>query len=134
MKRHCFILFCLATLLSCKKQDVQPAENATSVDNAETVKPTVSFISPHAGDTLHDSIVIKVSATDASGIAQVLVKIDGVNLSKPDKIAPYEFGWNTRKVKNGHHTILAKATDIFKNARSKSIDVVVNNRDTIRDT
>jgi len=131
MKRSLLLLALFIAFFSCKKEEIQPNEDAsedatTTIANAETVKPTVSFTFPHNGDVLQNTVLIQVAASDASGITQVVLKIDGIKKAT-DKVAPYEFFWDTKQFTNNFHKLTAKATDIFGNAKTVNITVLVQN-------
>ena len=78
----------------------------------DTTAPTVSIASPSNGATIGcTATTIKVSASDASGIASAQVSIDGgayTNAPFNSSTGFYELAWTPAA---GTHTINAKATD-----------------------
>ncbi len=79
---------------------------------SDTTAPSVSIASPSNGATIGcTATTIKVSASDASGIAGVQVSIDGgayTNAAFNSSTGFYELAWTPAA---GTHTINAKATD-----------------------
>ena len=79
---------------------------------SDTTAPTVSIASPSNGATIGcTATTIKVSASDASGIASAQVSIDGgayTNAPFNSATGFYELSWTPAA---GTHTINAKATD-----------------------
>src|SRR3954463_4417406 len=119
-------VFSIAIIASCKKEDLQSPSHkeSTNISSAtgDSIPPTVTFTFPKNKDTVFDSITVKVTATDGGGVASVQLKVDGVSLGTKTA-APYNFGWNTKKVLNGTHLLTAKAVDVSGNSKNKSITV-----------
>ena len=82
-------------------------------DNPDTILPVVSITTPASGATVNGtSVLVSVNATDASGIADVSLKVDGnIYSNTPTGSGPYAFGWNTTSLTNGNHTLQACAHD-----------------------
>jgi hypothetical protein len=96
---------------------------ATSKD---TAGPTVAIAAPAAGD-LSGSVAITATASDPSGVAKVVFKVDGTVLST-DTTSPYAHGaWDSTKVGNGAHMLSAVATDKVGNATTTTRSVTVDN-------
>lgn len=97
--------------------------------------PTVNVVSPVAGSTVSGTTWVKVSATDASGIARVDASVDGALLYS-DTTSPYGDGvaWNTAKAVNGTHTLRAVAYDTRGNSTTRSWTVTVANTTTSTST
>ena len=116
--------FAFVIIASCTKNDLKspPAQTKTNATLADTTRPTVKFTFPHNKDTVSDSITIKINSTDNVAVASVQLKVDGVSLGTKTA-SPYNFGWNTRKVMNGSHQLLAKAVDASGNSTTKKITV-----------
>src|SRR3954470_10989287 len=115
--------FGVAIIAGCKKEDLQSPshQESTTVSSAtgDTIPPTVSFTFPKNQDTVFDSITIKITATDNVAVASVQCSVDG-KLLGTKTAAPYNFGWNTKKVMNGAHQLLTKAVDASGNSRTKT--------------
>ncbi len=92
----------------------------------DTTPPTVSITSPKDNAVVSGVVTIKVDASDNSGIAKVEFYI-GESKVGEDSSKPYEYSWDTKKMKDGTYVLTAKATDGAGNKNSKSIKVVVNN-------
>ena len=102
---------------------------------ADTTAPTVSVSAPVAGATVSGSVNLSASATDntgGSGVASVAFLVDGTVVST-DTSSPYTATWDSSKVTNGSHTVVARATDVAGNVKdSASVSVTVQN--TVADT
>ena len=102
---------------------------------ADTTAPTVSINAPAAGATIPSctNTVVKVAASDASGIASAQVSIDGGAFATATFNAGtgfYEYTWASSTAANGSHTIQARATDAScasNVATTSAISVTVNN-------
>jgi hypothetical protein len=104
--------------------------NPVTVNVSNTVDktpPTVSINSPSDGAKVKGFVSISVSATDSSGISKVDFYIDNV-LKTSDYTTPYVYSWNSKSVKDGSHTITARAYDSFNNWAQASISVYVSNK------
>ncbi|HEY7310523.1 MAG TPA: Ig-like domain-containing protein [Gemmataceae bacterium] len=102
-----------------------------TVNNADTIPPTVSITAPAAGAALAGTVTLSASASDNQAVANVQFQIDGVNYGPQLTSAPYSETWDTTKATNGSHTITAIATDTSGITASTSINVTVNqNADT----
>ncbi len=96
---------------------------------ADTTPPTVSILDPDSGDTVSDTVTIRVKAGDDTGIDRVECFIDGEPFDT-DRSKPYSFKWDTEDEWNSSHTILVRAYDLDGNSDSDSISVIVNNLPT----
>jgi len=67
-----------------------------------------------------------VDASDSGGIAKVEFYVGDSKLGE-DSSKPYEYSWDTKKMKDGTYVLTAKAIDSAGNKNSKSIKVVVKN-------
>ena len=70
----------------------------------DALPPLVSIESPSSGSTVSGEILIEVSASDVSGIANVTFTIDGVD-EYVDSSAPYEWLWDSSSKADGLHLI-----------------------------
>ena len=70
--------------------------------------PTVSFLSPHNGESMGHDFTVKLNATDDCGLASVTVAVSPQGLTASAKNGPYE--WDLTGIK-GQQTITATATD-----------------------
>jgi len=92
----------------------------------DTTPPTVSITSPKDGAVVSGVVTIQVDASDSGGIAKVEFYI-GESKVGEDSIKPYQYSWDTKKLKDGTYVITVKAIDSSGNANSASIKVVVKN-------
>jgi subtilisin family serine protease len=103
-----------------------PASASTDV----TV-PAVSITSPGTGLTMKGSVGVAASASDNSGMVEAVeFFVDGA-LKTTDTAAPFAFTWDTLTVKDGTHTLTAKAYDPTGNVgTSHAVSVTVKNTTT----
>jgi hypothetical protein len=87
--------------------NVHVTTRTVTLDN---VSPTVALTSPQNGGTVFLSVTLQASASDTSGVTQV-VFYDGGTVIGTDTTAPYSVSWNTLLVAKGKHTLTARATD-----------------------
>lgn len=99
-----------------------PALTPTPPPATDTTPPTLDIIQPAAGTTVSGKVLIKVQATDNIAVSYVSWYLDGVK-KQTDSATPYEFSWDTRKVRAGTHTITVVATDSSNNTISRSVVV-----------
>jgi hypothetical protein len=123
------------TLYTFAAKAVDPAGNATTAQTLtfttsaplpDTTAPAVSITSPAAG-TVAGTVTLAATATDASGVAGVQFKVDGVNLGAEDLSSPYSIAWDTTTVANGTHTLTVEARDAVGNVGISSVVVTVSN-------
>jgi hypothetical protein len=93
----------------------------------DMIPPTVRIDQPLYGSTVSKAVNITVSAWDESGISKVEFYINA-KLAAADSEEPYVYRWNTRSVKSGWHTIMARAYDSSGNYAEASIKVYVSNK------
>jgi hypothetical protein len=68
------------------------------------------------------------TASDASGVAFVRFKLNGVAIGVQERVAPYAMNWNSTTRPNGTYQLTATARDNAGNVRTSSaITIVVNN-------
>src|SRR2546427_625411 len=92
--------------------------------------PQVTWVSPAAGSTVSDTVTIKVTATDPSGISSVAFYIDGLFLA--EVLSPnagtngYSSGWGTSGYcSNIQHILKAIATEVAAPYLTSSQSVTV---------
>lgn len=104
------------------------AQNQVSVNvgntNSDATAPTVTINSPSSGSTVSGTVSISASASDAGGVSQMQVLVDGA-LRCAAGGASISCSWNTRKSSAGSHTISVRATDNSGNTSSASESVTV---------
>lgn len=103
------------------------AVSVNVVNSMDVKPPTVSIIKPSDGSTVSKTVDVVASAWDESGISRVEFYVDG-KLAATVSAEPYTYRWNTRSVRDGWHTITAKAYDKYGNAAEATVKVYVSNR------
>jgi hypothetical protein len=103
-------------------RNVQSSRPVT-VDNTG---PTVAVTSPANGASVFLTTTVQASASDSSGITQV-VFYDGAKVIGTDTTSPYSVSWNLLGVAKGTHTLTAQGRDALGNVRTSApITVKVN--------
>ena len=98
-----------------------------SLTVVDAVKPTVALTAPSASQTIANIFNFQATATDANGVANVALFIDGTSRGTVVS-APYTFPIQTATLTNGAHTAFARATDNAGNiATSTTISFTVTN-------
>ena len=90
----------------------------------DTEAPTLSISNPKDGATVSRTVSVQVQGQDNVAVTSTKLFIDG-QLKQSVNGASLEFGWNTRKVSSGSHTITAEVQDAAGNTSSRSITVNV---------
>jgi hypothetical protein len=88
---------------------------------------TVSIVHPSDGSRVSGTITLSASASGGAGIGRVEFYVDD-KLKGTVYSQPYEYRWNTKSVKDGWHTIKARAYDLLGKCAEASIRVIVSNR------
>ena len=97
------------------------------VPPADTTPPAVAMTDPVAGANVSGIAVVNVSASDAVGVVEVDLYVDGV-FFVADTASPYSFALDTTTLPNGSHTLHAVASDAAGNSASSApISVTVSN-------
>jgi hypothetical protein len=89
----------------------------------DTTPPVITSITPSS--TLKVSVpkqTISASATDDTRVAKLSLSVDGREVATTTG-SSISYGWNTRKVTSGAHTLTVRAWDAAGNTTSKSITV-----------
>ncbi|MOA58290.1 hypothetical protein D3C78_1826630 [compost metagenome] len=85
----------------------------------------VAIVAPSANQPLRGPQVIKLQVATAKDLERVEITVDGKYWDKL-KAPPFESDWPTSLLKNGPHTIEAKA--IYKNKKAVTDKRVVRTR------
>lgn len=95
--------------------------NGVAVD---TTPPTVTIANPANGSVVSGTVQVSVSASDNLGAAAVRqsLYVNGTLVSSTTG-GSLSYGWNTRKLKAGTHTVRATATDAAGNSSSSTVSV-----------
>jgi hypothetical protein len=93
----------------------------------DTSPPTATLVSPVAGSVLSGAASLSAFASDNVDVVAVEFSADGVLVSR-DTSPPWGATWDTTKVANGPHTLVARAFDAAGNAASSpGVQVSVSN-------
>ncbi len=84
---------------------------------ADTTPPALRVIRPATREALSGRYIASVDATDASGVADVVLSIDAVPFAT-DTRSPYQFVIDTATFSSGSHTLAFVATDVAGNPSS----------------
>jgi hypothetical protein len=92
-------------------------------NGGDETPPEVFITSPSDGATVSGNITLSARASDASGVSEVRILVDGrLRCAGAPSV---QCGWNTRKASAGPHTISATAKDTVGNTAGVSIGVTV---------
>jgi hypothetical protein len=106
------------------------ATATTTTASADTTSPTAAITSPASGATVSGLRTVSIAASDNVGVSRVELYVDGA-LYGSDTTAAYSVNWDTTKVANGTHSLVAKAYDAAgSQGVSASVTVNVSNTDT----
>lgn len=90
----------------------------------DTTPPTISLTKPSAGSSQSKRFTVSVSATDRTGVADVVLSVDNIALAA-DTRSPYSFTVEPSRYSPAQHTLSAVATDLVGN-RSTTASVTVS--------
>jgi chitodextrinase len=92
------------------------------------VPPSVSIVSPTAGQTVSGTITLSASASSSVGVAWVQFKVDGTAVGPQITTSPYNYSLITTSLTNATHTLTAVASDLSGNTTtSAAVSFTVNN-------
>ncbi len=86
--------------------------------------PIVQFDQPAAGEVLTQDTVVVVTASDPEGVKEVEILADGQRLALLTA-PPYQTTWSLANVRNGVHTLSARATNPAGQSNTNSRQVTV---------
>jgi PKD repeat protein len=98
----------------------------------DTLPPTVTILSPQNGSIVKRVVHITVTASDDVEIASIALAIDGKRVAQTTGVL-LGYGWSTREVTKGLHTIQATAVDTRGNANTHTIQVTVGGANVQKD-
>jgi len=115
-----FIPLILLLSISCGRRGYPPGK-------PELEGPEIKILFPSEGDTLRDTVEVKVEAKDPSGVSFISLFVDQKEVLR-DSSPPYEFKWDTSVLPDTIHTIFVKGTDRWDNwGESDKIQVYTEN-------
>ena len=98
-----------------------------TVDNTDTIAPSVSFTSPASSATVSGTVTVAANASDNVGVVAVQFRLDGGSLGAEDLSAPYSISWTTGATSNGAHVLTAVARDAAGRTATATRSVTVSN-------
>jgi peptidoglycan/xylan/chitin deacetylase (PgdA/CDA1 family) len=102
-------------------------DDSNGTGASDTTPPAVSVTAPANGAAVAGIVNVVADATDDVAVDHVDFLVDG-SLAGTSTSGPFSFGWNSRNVANGTHTITARAVDTAGNATTSStVTVTVAN-------
>ena len=108
------------------------ASRSVTVQNAATPPPlTASFTSPAAGATVSGSVNVGLAASGGTTPYTYRLSVDGAQVfSNTTNAKTKSYGWKTKNIANGTHTLTLTVTDAQSRSASASRDVTVQNGST----
>src|SRR5215210_5978586 len=95
---------------------------------SDSAPPVVSLTSPADGTVVSGRIKLDVSATDDVGVERVDYYVDGAFVAFDANPPNWSRRWNTKRVADGPHTVVAEATDAAGNVGSSgAVGITVDN-------
>jgi len=109
-----------------EKRSVELSQEPVTDD---TTPPTLDIFNPTDGSTLSGTVTISANAADDRQLASISLTIDG-QLKTHIADNSLSYGWNTRKVSLGAHTIVISATDSAgnKTTQTRTITLVAKKK------
>jgi hypothetical protein len=92
----------------------------------DVIRPTTTLTNPKSNETVSGNLSIKANATDNVGVDYVNFFVDG-NLVGTDRVAPYNYLWNSSTVPNGSHIVMAAGSDAAGLWTSSSATITTQN-------
>jgi chitodextrinase len=106
------------------KSSAVSVTTSVATPSTDTTPPVVTITAPKPNVVVTGNVTISITATDASDIAKIELRIDGV-LVATKTASSYTHIWNTAGLV-GPHTIEARAVDNAGNAAISSASVITN--------
>jgi len=93
---------------------------------ADMTAPTLQISRPREGESLSGKYAASVTATDASGVSEVTLAVDGVSFAS-DAVSPYRFLIDAAQLSSGSHEFAFTAHDAAGNASpTRTVNVTVS--------
>ncbi len=112
----------IALLVGCTGKDGPAGKDAVGVD---AQSPHLSITYPTAGDTLTDTLLVRVDAIDNVGIARIAFFLDGSDVLHDTVMTwveepPYQYEYMLPEIgiRSGAHTLAARAYDLAGNTET----------------
>ena len=117
-----------------RRQQTTSATVTVTVNNPDSVAPTVSMTAPAGGATVSGTVTLSATASDNVGVVGVQFKRGTTNIGAEDTTAPYSVSWNTTSLSNGSYTLTAVARDQAGNTTTSAAVTVTVFNDTTAPT
>ncbi|PIN85525.1 MAG: hypothetical protein COV47_01685 [Candidatus Diapherotrites archaeon CG11_big_fil_rev_8_21_14_0_20_37_9] len=119
-----------AVLVEGKDENDKACDELLEFD-IDSVKPTISGVTPSEGAIVKDKATISASVNDdGTGIAFVEAFINDASIGRLEqKNGTYSFEWNSNSKANGSYSLKIVATDNAGNEASRLFTIKVNNID-----
>jgi len=89
--------------------------------------PTISIDNPADGSAVSNTVLVEVSASDATtSVQEIRLAADGTTIVSSAS-TPLSYQFDTTAISSGTHTLTAEATDEVGNTTSSSVNVTVDN-------
>ena len=105
-----------------------------SNSTTDSTPPVVSITSPTNNATVSGVVTLTATASDNSGISNVVFKLDGNQVGNQLTSSPYSTTWNSASVSDGSHSLTVTASDAAGNSTTASININVSNSSASADT
>jgi hypothetical protein len=112
LKNAGLLLLIISINLSCSKED--------------NIAPVITSVNLRMNDTIRNNITIKVEATDNKSIDKLELYANDSLIAEVNKV-PFEYLWNTNKVRDGEYNIKAIIYDSNGNKAESSCKIFVQN-------
>jgi len=98
-------------------------------NSSDSISPEVLILSPASGDTVNEIVDVRCLATDAAGIEQTELWVDGESTGVSDVSEPYQLAWNCIRDTQVYEAVLTvRAVDVNGNTSDSSpVYVTVDN-------
>lgn len=111
--------------------NTKTASVAVTVNNAptppaDTTPPSVSILSPLAGDTVSGTVTISANATDDTAVDVVVFKVGQTEIGRVS-LPPFDQAWDTTAFPEGANDLTVIAFDPSGNSATAGISVTVDN-------
>jgi thermitase len=104
------------------------AQLTVAVSNTvANLPPTVTIASPANGARIktNGNTTVSASASDADGIASIVITIDGAVVKRCANVLSCSYAWSNKSAATGSHTISVTAVDKSSSANSSSASITV---------
>jgi hypothetical protein len=97
-----------------------PTTSAGVTVTVDNLAPTVSITEPENGKKVAGKVTVSADAADNIGVAGVQFYADGDSVGDEVTSAPFSIDWDTSKLRNDEHTLVAVARDAAGNTTTSS--------------